>query len=143
MLGSWLMLAALAAPLEASVVKIDLVRTNGAEATWYNKVEVQLASADGRSVRLCPGQASVTTARQVGEDFKPVGRYPAHAMILADRSRTSGCRDLALAPGQPQKVTFVIREVPGRWRAEDRYTFTLAAGDRLFHFVESSSRAGR
>jgi hypothetical protein len=133
--------AALSAPLQARLTSNQLQRSTGGEPAWVNRVEVELHSAQQRSLRLCPQHAEVTTERRVGSGFTPVDRYPAFALAVGSRGqRTTACRELALAPGQPQRVAFYVRDVPGRWRAEDRYTTILNADGVRFSFVERGGR---
>ena len=126
---SMLFLAAIAAsaPVEARVTAIDLQRPVGAYDVWYNRISVELESAEDRRLRLCPSDVAVVTERRAGEGFAPVDRFRAHAMKLATaRSQTSTCRNIVLAPGRPQVVTFIVAAVPGgRHRGEDRYTILL------------------
>jgi hypothetical protein len=136
LLTALLMLGSASAPVEARVVDIDLVRTTGPTTSWYNKVEVELASASGQSLRICPNDAAVVTQRAVGDELKSIGRYSAYAMKLSGVQQTAACRSLTLQPGQVQRVTFLIREVPGRWRGEDLYSFDLSAGNQQFRFVQ-------
>jgi hypothetical protein len=129
---STLLLAALAAnpPVEAHVTSIELQRpVGGVSVNWYNRVSLELASRDARRVRLCPGDVSVVTERRVGESFRPVDRFRAYAMKLGTaRNYTGACRDIALAPGRPEMVTFIVTAVPGgRHRGEDRYSLVLDA----------------
>lgn len=139
LIASLLLMGATTPPLQAEVVGVRLERIPGEHGGWYNKVEVELASPDEQLLRLCPGQASIGTARLAGNSPRRVDRYEAHAMRLGPGSvSTSQCRDLALSPGQPQRVTFSIRGVPGQWRGEDRYVFSLDTGARRFHFVEAA-----
>lgn len=118
-----------ATPVEARVTSIDLQRPVGVTASWYNRINVELESADQRQVRLCPGDVSVLTERRVDDGFRPVDRFRAHAMSLGStRSYAAGCREITLAPGRPQAVTFLVTAVPGgRHRGEDRYTLVLNA----------------
>ncbi|HEX8191940.1 MAG TPA: hypothetical protein VF552_03490 [Allosphingosinicella sp.] len=140
MLMTSLLLGAMIAPLDAQVVDIALQRTTGENAGWYNKVEVEFASAEGQTFRLCPGQAAVSTARLTGDRLRPVDRYPAHAMAVGrGSSSTSQCRDLSVGPGQTQRVTFFVRGVPGRWRGEDAYSFAVQAGARQFTFAQAEA----
>jgi hypothetical protein len=136
---SLLLMSVLASPLDAQVVGVELQRIPGEHGGWYNRVEVEFASTEEQILRLCPGQATVSTARLDGERTRNVNRYQAHAMTLGSRSAfTSRCRDLSLRPGQAQRVTFSIRGVPGQWRGEDRYTFSVDTGARRFQFVEAA-----
>ncbi|HYJ31389.1 MAG TPA: hypothetical protein VEW25_13750 [Allosphingosinicella sp.] len=140
LIANFLLMSALAAPLEAQVVGVELQRIPGEHGGWYNRVEVEFASTEEQVFRLCPGQASVGTARLAGDRLRSVNRYQAHAMTLGPRSTfTSGCRDLTLRPGQAQRVTFSIRGVPGQWRGEDRYTLSVDTGARRFQFVEAAA----
>ncbi|HEY0013553.1 MAG TPA: hypothetical protein VGB79_11975 [Allosphingosinicella sp.] len=142
MLLTSLLLGAMIAPLDAQVVDIALQRTTGENAGWYNRIEVEFASAEGQTFRLCPGQAAVSTARLTGDRFRRVDRYPAHAMALGEGlSSTSQCRDLSVGPRQTQRVTFFVRGVPGQWRGEDRYSFAVEAGARQFTFVQTAAAA--
>ena len=143
MIATILMLSAgvAAAPLEARVTGIDLQRTPGFEPSWYNRVHVELTSATPQRLQLCPEQASVSTERRTDGTLRPVGRYGAHAMTVGSRGGyATTCRQVTLAPGRSQAVTFFVRDVPGRWRGEDRYTFTLQAGERQFRFVGDDAR---
>ena len=125
-----------AAPLEARVTGIDLRRTPGFEPSWYNRVHMELTSATPQRLQLCPQQAAVSTERRTDGGLRPVGRYGAYAMTLGTPgSYATTCRTVTLAPGRPQAVTFFVRDVPGQWRGEDRYTFTLNAGETQFRFV--------
>lgn len=135
MLLTSLLLGAMTPPLNVQVVDIALQRTSGENAEWYNKIEIEFASAEGQSLRLCPEQAAVSTARLAGGRYRSVNRYPAHAMQAPGSGFTSQCRDLTISPGQPQRVTFYVRGVPGQWRGEDRYSFAVEAGARQFQFV--------
>jgi len=141
MLLTTLLLFTLAAPLNAQVVDISLQRISGEHAQSYNKIDVEFTSAQGESLRLCPEQASVSTARLAGGRYRSVDRYTAHAMQAPGSGFTSQCRDLVLSPGRPQRVTFYVRGVPGRWRGEDLYSFSVEAGTRQFEFVQTATAA--
>ena len=113
---SMLLLAGLAAssPLEARVTAIDVERSVGVGNVWYNKVDMEIESPDERRLRLCPSDVSVLTERRVGEEFVPVDRFRSHAMQLESaRSYTGSCREIVLAAGRPQTVTFFVSAVPG------------------------------
>ena len=121
---------AVSSPVEARVTGIDLQRPVGGYDVWYNRISIELESAEERRIRLCPSDVSVVTERRVGERFAPVDRFRAHAMRLSSARNYSGsCRDVVLAPGRPQAVTFVVTAVPGgRHRGEDRYMLVLGPG---------------
>lgn len=131
-------------PVEARLIGVDVRRPRTPEPTWYNRVTVELESAEARLVRLCPGDAKVQTERAYGDTMRPVDRFGAHALILEDGTHASSCQELTLGPA-PQTVTFLVNNVPGRWRAEDRYTFEFAVGHAAadkatrFRFVEDRS----
>ena len=119
-----------ASPVEAQVVEVDLRRPVGVASNWSNRIHVDLVSAEERELHLCPGDVSVVTERRVNDGFVPVDRFRAHAMSLGTASNgRASCRDIALAPGRAQRVTFTVAAVPGgRHRGEDRYTVVLDPG---------------
>lgn len=140
MLTSLLLAAIIAAPLDAKVVDIDLQRVRSEYGGWYNRVQVEFASATEQRFEICPRQATVSTARIAGDRLKKVDSYAAHALTLGPRpTYTSQCRDLTVRPDYPQRVTFFIRGVPGQWRGEDRYAFTVDAGTKRFTFVQAAT----
>ena len=139
-----LFLATVAAssPVEARLLSVDLRRPGAAEASWYNRISVELESRDQHQIRLCPDHVSVLTERRDGAQFTPVDRFFAHAMSgPSSRGYAASCRDVTLAPGRPQTLTFLVRGVPGRWRGEDRYTLVVEAGATRFRFVEEPADA--
>ena len=122
-------------PLLARLVSVTLQKPNVSATPWYNKVDIELVSLDERVMSLCPDDVSVATARRVSSGYTPVSRYTAHAM-RAGSGYTGSCRQLILAPNVPQKVSFYVSGVPGRWRGEDRYSIMFEAGGASFELVE-------
>ena len=123
------LLAAMAAgaPIEARVTGVDLQEPVGAGAMPYNRIRVELESAQGQNFRVCPGDVSVVTDRRVRQGFARVDRSPAYAMSLGEaRNQSGSCREIVLAPGRPQIVVFYVTGVPGRpYHGENHFSYSI------------------
>lgn len=123
--------ASVSPPVQAKLVSVER-REGGTELSggFSHRLNVELTSAEGGVMDLCPEAVSVTGESASNGSLAPVRSAHAYAMRLGSDYWTS-CRTVSLAPHQPQVVTFFVRPLPSGRDVERFVTAIDVAGARF------------
>lgn len=125
-------------PIQARLVSFENQRGGDLDGVVAHRLNVELTSAEGGQVDICPESLAVSTDRAVDGRFEPIRTFKSHAMRVGSDYKT-GCGSVTLSPDRPQIVSFFIDGAVGG-REVDRYLTTLDAGGSRFILAAQPGR---